>query len=109
MRLIDADALREKHCEGCSDDVRESCKTDPVCASLMWVVEEPTIDAVEVVRCKDCVHWLNEDGLEDHVCLKIYSDAGVHSVAWLNRKPDDFCSDGKRRSHHDSLCDQEEG
>ena len=48
MRLIDADALRERHCEGCAEDVRASCKDDPVCASLMWVVEEPTIDAEPV-------------------------------------------------------------
>lgn len=48
MRLIDADALRERHCEECSEDIREICKTDPVCASLMWVVEEPTVEAEPV-------------------------------------------------------------
>ena len=57
----------------------------------------PTIDAVPVVRCKDCVHWLNEDGMEDHVCLKIYDDAGMNDVAWIERKPDDFCSRGERK------------
>ena len=50
MRLIDADELADKHCDGCSADIREMCKTDPVCASMMWVVEEPTVDAVEVVH-----------------------------------------------------------
>ena len=55
-----------------------------------------SVDAVEVVRCKDCVHWLNEEEIEDHVCLKIYDDAGVHTVAWQNRKADDFCSYGER-------------
>ena len=84
MRLIDADALREKHCEGCSDDVRESCKTDPVCASLMWVVEEPTIDAVEVVRCKDC-KWYSS-GL-----------CNLYIGFTPSMKPKDFCSCGKRR------------
>ena len=56
-RLIDANALTEKHCGGCAKEIQEMCKSDPVCASMMWVVEEPTVDAVEVVRCKDCKHW----------------------------------------------------
>ena len=49
-RLIDANALMEKHCEGCVKGVQEMCKSDPVCATMMWVVEEPTVDAVEVVH-----------------------------------------------------------
>lgn len=44
-RLIDADALTKLHCEGCAEDVRAICKDDPVCASLMWVTEAPTIEA----------------------------------------------------------------
>ena len=43
-RLIDADALIEEHCKGCSPEIQEGCKTDPVCASMMWVVDAPTID-----------------------------------------------------------------
>ena len=49
-RLIDADELRKEHCEGCPADIQEFCKDDPVCASLMWLNEAPTIDAVPVVR-----------------------------------------------------------
>ena len=47
-RLIDANALTKAHCEGCAKEIQEMCKTDPVCASMMWVVEAPTVDAVEV-------------------------------------------------------------
>lgn len=54
MRLIDADALIEEHCKGCGQDIKDGCKTDPVCATLMWFEDAPTIDAVPVVRCKDC-------------------------------------------------------
>lgn len=50
-----------------------------------------TLDAVEVVRCKDCKHY------DLGVCLKIYSDGNVHSVAWQKRKPEDFCSYGERK------------
>lgn len=49
----------------------------------------PTVDAVPVVRCKDCEHYSMS------VCLKIYSDGNLHPEAWQERKPDDFCSYGE--------------
>ena len=52
----------------------------------------PAVDAVEVVRCRDCIHY------EMGVCLKIYSDGAVSEYAWQERKPDDFCSYGERRN-----------
>ena len=30
---------------------------------LRWIRNQPTIDAVEVVRCKDCKHWKYIDHL----------------------------------------------
>ena len=27
---------------------------------VVFLKKQPTIDAVEVVRCKDCKHWLND-------------------------------------------------
>ena len=50
------------------------------------------VDAVEAVRCKNCVHY------DCGVCLKIYSDGGVSQYAWQARNPDDFCSYGERRN-----------
>ena len=55
------------------------------------IADTPTVDAVPVVRCKDCKHY------DMGVCLKIYSDGNVHSAAWQKRKPDDFCSYGERK------------
>ena len=50
MRLIDADALMEKCFEDFSDgEVLYSIPPD-------YIDDAPTIDAVEVVRCKDCKH-----------------------------------------------------
>lgn len=49
-----------------------------------------------VVRCKECIHWYDRE----EVCLKIYSDGAVHESCWLTRKPDDFCSYGKRREEN---------
>lgn len=58
MRLIDADALTKRHCEGCPEAVKESCKNDPVCATLIWVGEEPTIDP-KSLRPKG--EWIGHD------------------------------------------------
>lgn len=60
MRLIDADTLSEvfgigRDCAHCQLG-REKCEEDwvstiEICGTI---AEEPTVDAVEVVRCKDC-------------------------------------------------------
>ena len=57
-RLIDANALMKEHCNGCAADIQDMCKTDPVCGSMMWIVEAPTVDAVEVVHGR----WEDEHG-----------------------------------------------
>jgi len=61
--------------------------------ALRCIETTPTIDAVPVVRCKDCIHWYDVEG----VCLKIYSDGAVSSYAWQFREPNDFCSYGKHK------------
>lgn len=65
-RLIDANALRKRHCEGCKEDIREMCRVDPICASLQWVDEEPTVDAVELPKGKpgDYLEWDNGTGFK---------------------------------------------
>lgn len=53
----------------------------------------PTVDAVSVVRCKDCIHY----DLDLGVCLKIYSDGNAQKDSWQSRNPNDFCSYGERK------------
>ena len=68
-------------------------------SQLRWlnaiIESQPTVDAVEVVRCKDCIHWYEPE----ETCLKIYSDGAVSAYAWQFRKPDDFCSYGERKDN----------
>lgn len=51
----------------------------------------PTVDAVPVVWCKNCVHY------DLGVCLKIYSDGNACPGAWQPRRLEDFCSYGERK------------
>ena len=55
--------------------------------------EMPTIDAVPVVRCRDCKHC----DPENHHC-----DHPMSTSAPLIRKPDDFCSYGERKGGDDN-------
>ncbi len=55
-------------------------------------------DAVEVVRCKDCKHWMDSwvapDGKQEHgYCHMEEADDVV-----VGRWSDDFCSYGERRT-----------
>lgn len=60
-------------------DDADSCKTD----YLREIIESvPAVDAVPVVRCKDCAH------LYGAMCA---------ACGLLPRKPNDFCSRGERR------------
>ena len=66
MRLIDADALAERHCEGCGEVTKGICKDDPICATLMWAEEEPTAYYVDKVveKLKMCSFTHHVDGEE---------------------------------------------
>lgn len=77
MRLIDIEA------EVCADCVcRDKCDSQAYC----WAKATQTVDAVPVVRCKDCKH---------------HYDCGVHFCNRLGMDcPDDsdfFCSYGERK------------
>lgn len=75
-RLIDADAFLEK-----------MKRTSRYFDVVFDVEEMPTVDAVEVIRCRECKHCDPENYHCDHP---------MSTSAPLRRKPDDFCSYGER-------------
>ena len=86
MRIIDADALerkitKEKDSFVAHDPYNTGYNNGLAMAHAM-VVTSPTIDAVPVVRCKDC--WK--------------SDEGLCSYYFKTVPGKDFCGDGERRS-----------
>ena len=101
MRLIDADALSVK--------VEESKHNNPHggLARLknehnhFWrmICDAPTVDAVEVVRCKDCVHSRELDKYEKQLYLPECVGCTKHSKSYSSvvMMGDDFCSYGERR------------
>ena len=72
MRLVDADALL-KH------------KTDHDTISTHLIYNAPTIDAVPVIRCKDCKKFVVEE--DQAYCLDMYGQCDENGFcAWAERK-----------------------
>jgi hypothetical protein len=55
------------------------------------IEEAPTIDAVAVVRCKDCENW------RKHTSELFGRDYGYCRVCMMDTKTDHFCSYGERK------------
>ena len=92
MRLIDADAMKRVYQEVlCSHVACIDCSffmDDKYCRFETMLSEAPTINAIPVVRCRECKHC----DPENHHC-----DHHMGTAAPLRRKPDDFCSYGERK------------
>lgn len=98
MRLINADALKEMICNNVYPIVDFFNSRD---YGMFWtggiekaIDEAPTIEAVEVVRCKDCRWYINDrlkrDGTEDN--------RYAPSICNLHGRPHSntyFCADGE--------------
>ena len=69
-RLIDANALIATLEKIAKEDRMDCFYLDEITQEIF---DAPTVDAVEVVRCKDCKHWADGvAGCTDHVkCCKI--------------------------------------
>jgi len=91
MRLIDADALIKDLIEGLIPKQRKNGKiAQAMVANIIKqiIALQPTIDAVPVVRCKDC---------------KYYTSVTAHCETrgkglYLIRGKEDYCSRAERKS-----------
>lgn len=87
MRLIDADEYEISLHVSYNDDGEQEVNADEVFLKLH---DAPTIDAVPVVRCKDCKY-----GMEEWMGWECYHPCdrtrGGSDGNW-------FCADGERRS-----------
>ena len=93
MRLIDADRLSEAIYDNVPAPYEDASWAKENC--LAEIDMAPTVDAVPVVRCKDCVNgtvFVNKQGAEYVDC--VLDDYSV-------RKPTDYCSYGERKEGAD--------
>ena len=78
MRLIDADALIEEALTGGAYGYIDAKQ----------IADAPSVDAVEVVRCKDCTYSYEEHGFI-YCTFGPYGDCAVPSQF--------YCAEGKRK------------
>lgn len=80
MRLGDLDALMEEDLTDSFVDVYDHKIFEAI------IEKAPTIGAVPVVRCVECIHYEACEGGKDFCCF--------HAIGIV---PDDFCSYGERK------------
>jgi hypothetical protein len=92
QRLVDAVALSER-----LKDLDEWCRDlrKPGIEQARCIVQEaPTIDAVQVVRCKQCKFWKNDGKHITGLCL--------HSNVGGLKLDTDYCSYGTQKDKEDA-------
>ena len=92
-RLIDANALiEEANAEGAYGYV-----------DAKQIADAPTVDAVEVIRCRECMHWGDQDGKLKNSDGDLFARCKIHNylidgrhTGWCPTE-NDFCSYGERK------------
>lgn len=97
VRLIDANTLiKEAYAEGAYGYV-----------DAKQIADAPTVDAVEVVRCRECKYWGDEDGKFPRSDGALFARCKAHNylidgrhTGWCPTE-NDFCSYGERKEGAD--------
>ena len=93
-RLIDANAfLKDILTAGIGKTIIEYSESD----IAYMIRKRPTVDAVEVVRCKDCKYW-EKAGSKGRNSIEDLQWIGVCKFTNCCRREMDFCSYGERRT-----------
>ena len=92
-RLIYAEDLKHPICMACNHEFSDEPCSPSDCFILRAINEAERIDAVQVVRCKDCIHWETTTG----IC---YNPAGLSVTGISNGN--NYCSYGKRKEIDDN-------
>ena len=96
-RLIDVDKFKANYgmkddCADCDKELRgksKACEFDRVYTKMDfcgWLDDAPTVDAVKVVRCKDCKFY-----------HRMTAETGICKLACRHLGNDGFCSEGERK------------
>jgi len=103
--LISREALRKRTIEF-RDRLKESGQLNLPSgfgAFLDFIKEAPAVDAVEVVRCKDCkysgMYWFGTEDTPRLACLDTDEDGAIYYASAT--EPMWFCSSGDRKAEKD--------
>lgn len=108
MRPIDADAMRKEICKRCNSSICSGIGKER-CGTVVEIDNQPTIDAVPVVRCKDCKYYYRKSHTctNERNCYRGSGDEYAFSIDCIGIKDpfmtDEecdkwFCADGERKT-----------
>lgn len=98
-RLIDADAILKK-AKPTEELDGDGIPCEVMAVDAILIDDAPTVDAVEVVRCRDCKWYMPGDLFTDIMfCHRLKKENG--KPAKYNYCADDFCSYGERKDGAD--------
>ena len=98
MRLIDADRLSEAIYDNVSAPYEDASWAKENCLAEIEVA--PTVDAVPVVRCRECQHWKPTGSKAGNSFSDMEYIGGCEFTNYCRRESD-FCSYGERKEGAD--------
>ncbi len=99
MRLIDADRLSEAIYDNVSAPYEEAVWAKEDC--LAEIEAAQTVDAVPVVRCRECKHWKPSGSKAGNSFSDMEYIGGCEFTNYCRRESD-FCSYGERKRGADN-------
>lgn len=110
MRLIDADKMAVDESEAymsaqaqITDDLNRLVNFAAHSKIQRLIADTPTVDAVPVVRCRECKYWGDEDGKLQNSDGALFARCKIHNylldgrhTGWCPTE-NDFCSYGERK------------
>ena len=102
MRLIDADLLSEAIYDNVPAPYEDASWAKENC--LAEIDAAPTVDAVPVVRCRECKHHRDKNEQEQQYLVEdilICTSPDATDDCWNAVWPDHFCSYGERKEGAD--------
>ena len=96
MRLIDANELKKKMCFKCNDEYSDEPCDPGDCVFCNAINDAQTIDAVSVVRCRECKHWTPSGSKGGNSFSEMEYIGGCEFTKYCRRESD-FCSYGERK------------
>ena len=106
-RLIDADKriaeIKNQYCTGCDNYGGVKCRACWVDDAMCLIDDATTVDAVEVVRCRDCKYWGDQDGILRSSDGELFARCKINNYLVDGRHIGlcpaeyDFCSYGERK------------
>ena len=109
MRMIDADIADVVIiCDKSNELTQVSAIREYIKRQKAFLDKFPTIDAVPVLRCRDCKYWGDEAGKLQHSDGVLFARCKVHNylidgrhTGWCPTE-NDFCSYGERKDGSDN-------